>query len=304
MLTDKTVNRRFPSTQKPADAVRTSIKVRRLPVLLLALLGIVSTHDVRAQGGHGPVFGLATPTLPQGAWNIDVTLMSASRTNRAYMARQTLRYGLTEDVQLNLSVPQTIEGSAMPLRTRIGTMMAGMGDVEASVLWRVHKQYPGVGRRFETTLFFSGLYPVDGRRGGLNVGPGVHGALVTGYASRTFYAWGGGGYQRYLENDGDRPGNLGYLSAVVAWRPPVFQGDYPKPDWRIFIESVAEFVGRNQLDGASITGTAGERILVGPTFLGLYRAWGLGAGLLVPVYESFNGPEEGLRFAVNLSYWP
>ena len=271
----------------------------------LVLVGFAAAPAAHAQGGHGPVFGLATPTLPKGAWNLDATLMSAAINERAYMARGTIRYGLTEDIQLNLSVPQTIEKIPSPIRTRIGTMMAGMGDVEASMLWRFHKQYPGVGQRFESTLFLSGLYPIQDLRGGVQVGPGFHTAAVTGFASRSVYAWGGGGYQHYFEKEGDRPGDLGYLSAVVAWRPPVFQGDYPKPDWRIFVESIAEFVGRDQVDGQALPDSGGERILVGPTFLGLYRAYGLGAGVLFPVYENINGVqgEEDVRFAVNLSYW-
>ena len=268
-------------------------------------MGLASAQAVRAQGGHGPVFGLATPTLPQGTWNVDVTLMSAARGERALMARETVRYGLTPDLQLNLSIPQNIERIPSPPRTRIGTMMGGMGDVEASALWRFHVQYPGVGKRFESSLLLSGLYPTVNERGGVRVGPGVHAAAVTGYASRTFYAWGGGGYQHYIEDDGDRPGDLRYLSAVVAWRPPMFQGDYPKPDWRIFAESLFESVGRDQVAGADVSNSGGEKVFAGPTVLGLYGKWGVGAGVLFPVYQDLNGSqeEEDARLTLNLSYW-
>ncbi|MFQ5569612.1 MAG: hypothetical protein ACE5G0_08045 [Rhodothermales bacterium] len=269
------------------------------------MIGLFAAETAWAQGGHGPVFGLATPTLPQGAWNVDLTTMSVARGGRAAMVRGTLRYGLTPDVQLNLSLPAMLETISTPPNTRIGTMMGGMGDLEALVLWRFHKQYPGVGRRFESTLLVSGLYSVQDERRGVKVGPGFHAAAVTGYASRTVYAWGGGGYQRYFEKEGDRLGDLVFVSAVVAWRPPVFQGDYPKPDWRIFAESLAEFVGRDQVRGQSVTSSGGEKIFVGPTFLGLYRAWGLGAGVLFPVYQNLNGMQEKeeARLAINLSYW-
>ena len=79
-------------------------------ILSFLFLGLALVPQARAQGGHGPVFGLATPTLPQGAWNIDVTLMSAARGDRAFMARETIRYGLTPDIQLNLSVPPAHRG--------------------------------------------------------------------------------------------------------------------------------------------------------------------------------------------------
>lgn len=274
-------------------------------ILAFLFLGLALVPQARAQGGHGPVFGLATPTLPQGAWNIDVTLMSAARGKRAFMARETLRYGLTPDVQLNLSVPQLIEGIQAPLRTRIGTMMGGMGDAELSVFWRPHVQYPGVGKRFETTVIVSALYPVVAERAGVEVGPGFHAAAVTGYASRTIYAWGGGGYQHYFERDGDRPGDLRYLSAVFAWRPPLFQGDYPKPDWRIFVESLAEFIGHDQVEGTKVEASGGERVFVGPTVLGLYGKWGIGAGVLFPIYQDHSDTtaDEAARFTLNLSYW-
>ena len=279
-----------------------------LAVAFALLAGIAAgPGEARAQGGHGPVFGLATPTLPQGAWNVDATLMSPARgSRRALMSRQTVRYGWTPDVQLNLSVPVAIERLPDPPNSRVGTMMGGIGDVEASAFWRFQKTYPGVGQRFESTLMVSGLYPVRGERGGVGVGPGAHVAAVTGYASRTVYAWGGGGYQRYFETEeGDRPGDLGYLSAVVAWRPPLFQHDYPKPDVRFFVESLAEFAGRDHVGGEAVAASGGEKVFAGPTALGLYRAFGLGVGVLFPLYQNPNGAQqvENARLALNLSYW-
>lgn len=273
--------------------------------MLILLIGLIAAGPTHAQGGHGPVFSLATPTLPQGAWNADLTLMSAARSERSLMTRQTIRYGLTPDVQLNFSVPLPIERVPNPPNTRIGTMMGGIGNVEVMAIWRFHTQYLGVGRRFESSLMVSGLYPIRDERGGVGVGPGVNAAVVTGYASRTVYAWGGGGYQHYFPVGGDRPGDLFYLSGTFAWRPPFFQHDYPKPDVRFFVESVAEFAGHSQIDGTEVIDSGGEKVFVGPTFLGLYRHWGLGAGVLFPVYQNLNGvqQEEGPRFAVNLSYW-
>lgn len=273
--------------------------------LLTLLLSFIPASEVQAQGGHGPVFGLATPTLPQGAWNVDVTLMSAAREGRAVMTRLTGRYGLTPNLQLNLSVPGRLRDAGAPLHTRVGTMMGSVGDAEFSVFWRPHVQYPGVGKRFETTVIVGGLYPLIDERAGLAVGPGFHMAAVTGYASRTIYAWGGGGYQRYIEKAGDRPADLGYVSAVFAWRPPLFQRDYPRPDWRLFIESLAEFVGRDRADGRRVEASGGRRVFAGPTVLGLYGKWGVGAGVLFPIYQHHRDAAAGeqARFTLNLSYW-
>lgn len=275
-------------------------------VAVILVLGAFLGIPARAQGGHGPVFGLATPTLPKGAWNGDVTLMSVARGGkRALMARQTLRYGLTADLQLSLSIPEMLARISSPPHTRIGTMMGGMGDLEALALWRFHKRYPGVGQRIESTLLVSALVPIVAERSGVQVGSGGHAAVVTGYASRSVYAWGGLGAQAYLARNGDRLASLAYASAVVAYRPPFFQADYPKPDVRFFVEALAEVVGRDRIAGEIVAASGGERVLVGPSVLGLYRAWGFGAGVLFPVYQRLNGsqPREGARLAANFSYW-
>ena len=151
----------------------------------------------------------------------------------------------------------------------------------------------------------SALAPVVAERGGVAAGPGAHAAVVTGYASRSVYAWAGIGAQGYLSRDNDRLGPLAYASAVVGYRPPFFQGDYPKPDVRFFIEAVGEVAGSDRVEGEAVTASGGERLFVGPTVLGLYRAWGLGAGVLFPVAQRLNGPQspEAARLALNLSYW-
>lgn len=282
-------------------------------ISIAGLLLVALTGAANSQGGHGPVFGLATPTLPEGAWNLNLTGMSVTnaspersrRSERAGMIRGTAWYGLTPDVQLGLSIPATLASIDSPPNTRIGTMMGGMRDVEASALWRFQKTYPGVGKRFESSLLVSGALPIQDRPNGLGGSPGVHVAAVTGYASRTVYAWGGAGYQHRFGGDGFQPGDLAYVSAVAAWRPPVFQGDYPKPDWRVFVESLAEFTSQDEIDGEPVATSGGEKIFVGPTFLGLYRAWGLGAGVLFPVHQNLEEgqPEEGARLTLNLSYW-
>lgn len=272
-------------------------------VVGMLLLGFAPS--AAGQGGHGPVFGLQTPTLPQGAWNVDATVMTAGTGERAVMARQTTRYGVTPHLQLNLSVPLMLQRAPNPPNTRVGTMMGGMGDIEASALWRVHRQYLGVGKRFESSLLLGALAPAYGRRGNLSVGPGLHAGAVTGYASRSVYAWVGGGLQRYAERGSDRPGTLGYASAVAAWRPLIFRGDYPKPDWRIFVESLAEFTGPDQVDESRVSGTGGTKVFVGPSVLGLQGAWGLGAGVLFPAVQDLGSqePSEDLRLTFNLSYW-
>lgn len=270
-----------------------------LPVLLFGV-----ADSTTAQGGHGPVFTLATPTLGQGELSYDVMAMSVREGENAWMIRQNWHYGLTEDIQLNLSIPTTLKAIPGAPQARLGTLMGTYGDIEASGLIRFFKTYPGVGKRFESTLILSGSVPTEDQRGGLNVGPGLHSGVVTGYASRTIYAWAGGGYQYYTRQHGDQLGSITYLTGVIGYRPPLFQHDYPKPDWRIFLESVTEWIGDHRLGGQKID-SSGMKTMLGPSLLGLYGKWGLSAGILFPVYSGFDDGSntEDFRLSMILSYW-
>jgi hypothetical protein len=282
-----------------------TIVIRLLLLIIVVGLSQVVASNSYAQGGHGPVFTLATPTLGQGELSFDVMAMSTRQGNSAWMLRQNWHYGLTEDIQLNISVPTPLQRIANPPQGRLGTMMGSYGDLEVSGLFRLFKTYPGVGQRFESTLLLSGSVPTEDKRGGLHVGPSLHGGLVTGYASRTFYGWAGGGYQYYTEQHNDRLGDIAYVTGVIGYRPPVFQHDYPKPDWRIFVESVTEWVGNSKLNGAEQPNTGGTKSLLGPSVLGLYGKWGLSGGILFPVYSSFPGTQDSESYRLNfvLSYW-
>jgi len=281
------------------------ISFRILFILIIIGLSLTAVNSSHAQGGHGPVFTLATPTLGQGELSFDVMTMSTRQGNSAWMLRQNWHYGLTEDIQLNVSIPTSLQRIDNPPQGRLGTMMGSYGDLEVSGLFRFFKTYPGVGQRFESTLLLSGSVPTDDKRGGLDVGPSMHGGLVTGYASRTFYAWAGGGYQYYSQQHNDRLGDIAYVTGVIGYRPPVFQHDYPKPDWRIFVESVTEWVGDSQLNGIAQANTGGTKSLVGPSVLGLYGKWGLSGGILFPVYSSFSSSQDSESYRLNfvLSYW-
>ncbi len=258
--------------------------------------------------GHGPVFGLATPTLGDGQWSSDTGLMQM-RTDEGsrFMARETLGYGVTEDLQANLSIPLGRGGDQFmqPPRTRFGSMMGAFGDLEASLFWRFHRVAPAIGTRYESTVILGASVPTEERRSGVKVGPSLNLGLVTGYASRTWYWWIGGGMHRYFEDSGDRLGSLDYLSAVVGYRPPLFRQDYPKPDWRVFVEALAERAEKNQVGGQGNPNSGGRKLLVGPSVLGLYGKWGVSGGVLFPVEQDLNGmqAEEKYRAKFVLTYW-
>lgn len=273
---------------------------------LILFLGLSIINKAEAQG-HGPIFGLQTPTLAKGGVNLNAAGMSiATEEETSYMLRYTLFYGITEDLQVTLTTPTMIEGLQNAPRTRGNSVMPANGDIEASLWYRFFSNAFGVGKRFESTAILGVSAPTEDMRGHIAVGNSIHGAISTGYASRVWYAWIGGGYQYYFEKDNEQLGDLPYASLVIGYRPDIFMGDYPKPDWRIFVESLAEFPGDSKIDGRFFsTDERSKKVLVGPSILGLSGPWGISFGALFPVYQHLipNTPREKYRVSLNISYW-
>jgi len=275
-------------------------------IIFISFFSLSPLSTLNAQG-HGPLYGLQTPTLAKGGVDLNVAGMSLGTENEtSYMMRYLFSYGITEDLQVNLTTPTMIEQLDNAPRTRGNSNMPANGDIEASLWYRFFSNAFGVGKRFESTAILSVSTPTDDVRGQVNVGNSVHGAISTGYASRTWYAWLGGGYQYYFERNKEQLGDLPYASAVVGYRPNIFKGDYPKPDWRVFVESLAEFPGDNKFIGQqNFSDERSKKVLIGPSFLGLYGAWGISFGALFPVVQDLtpSAVKGKYRISVNLSYW-
>jgi hypothetical protein len=294
-----------PRSMKLAETFST---VNRLMASIAAMAALAAS-SVLAEG-HGPAFALATPTLGKGQWSSDTSVMSmATDEATAYTYREMIGYGIHEDLQAILTVPLGRSGESVMRtpRTRAGTMMGSGRDVEASLLWRFDREAPAIGTRRESSVIFGVAAPTEERLARTKVGTSTHVGVVTGFESRETYWWLGGGYQHYFEKDRDRLGDLYYVSAAFAWRPPVFRQDYPKPDWRIFVEALAEHSQRNKIEGEDDPNSGGNKLLLGPSVLGLSGSWGVSAGVLFPVAQDLGGDddrfEERYRAKLVLTYW-
>ncbi len=277
--------------------------------LVIGLFAAASACSVDTwASGHGPVFGLATPTLGRGAFSLDFAVMGRSGDSPMAMMRPMLGYGVTEDLQFSVSVPMPLYRQQGASPDRMMAMMPAEPDVELLVGYRFHRTSRKVGARFESTAYGGFDYPTDDVRAGVRTAPGLYGALVTGYASRTIYAWVGGLYRRYMSPTGetaDHPGDLAMYSVVFGYRPLPFRKDYPHPDWRIFVEVVGEHRARDRIAGTAVPDSGGHQIFVGPTLLGLYGSWGISGGPVFRVYENLNGsqPKDRVRLVANFTYW-
>lgn len=280
---------------------------RLVLVVCAALFGLVELAG--AQSGHGPVFGLATPTLARHGWSVEVSAMGRrANAQTSVMLRPMIEYGITEDLQVSLSlpVPVYVPEAGRPVRTMM--RMPATPDAEIVLAWRFHRDGVDVGSRFETTAFLGLTYPTDATRSGLGTAAGIWGAAATGYASRVIYAWAGGLYRRYQTPVGgtaDHPGDLLMYSLVLGYRPPFFREDFPNPDWRLFVELVGERLAADQAAGVVVAGTGGHQIFLAPTVLGLYGSWGISGGPALPIYRTLRSTQPGgdVRFVLNFSTW-
>lgn len=281
-------------------------KTSLLAIVLVLLMG--SSFSFLQASGHGPVFTLATPTNGKGGWALDLGLMGRKGEDElGAMFRAMLSYGITQDLQVSVSAPIVFESAPVPFG-RQTSMMPGNGDIEGIVAWRLHRQGADVGLRIESTAYGGIIVPGPQRVAMLrdiNQAPGFWTAGVTGFASRSHYLWGGLGYERFAESDGNQRPDLLFYSLAWAYRPPAWRKDYPHWDWRIFVEMVGERSGELQRNGIEVPGTEAHQIFVGPTTLGIYKNYAIEGGIQFPVFRDVGAKfqKEDFRFAINFSYF-
>ncbi|HEX6464235.1 MAG TPA: hypothetical protein VFZ98_07280 [Vicinamibacterales bacterium] len=275
-------------------------------LVMTALCG----HLVFASG-HGPLFGAATPTLGKGGWEFDQAWMGQvmKRPDRGgELLRTMISMGITERVQASVSTPIPLATSDLLPSGRMMSMMSFNRDIEALGAWRFTSKPVGDTARAESTVYLGGSVPLTSRVSGLSTAPATYVAASTGYASRSHYFWVGASHQHALERNGDQFGSVTSFSVVYGYRPPAWRTEYPKPDLRFFVEAVSDSTSSAHHMNQVMPDTGGRVALVGPTFLLLYKAYGIEGGALFPVYQRVNGnqPSERFRFGVNFTYffWP
>ena len=268
------------------------------------LLVVLSVSAFAFASGHGPLFGLATPTNSQGEWSFDEGIFGrAASGGEQASARTLVGYGFTPHLTMFLTIPVVIGSATLP-----PTRIQPGADFESSLAWRFQHNATKVGTRIESTAFASFVVPgaQSGFKGVAHTSnlPGVMLGAVTGTASRSNYLWFGATYTKFFEHNGDRrPGVLDY-SLVYGYRPPKWRRPPDKWDWRLFAELVGERSQEFLQADSRVAGTQAHQLFLGPTALGIYRNYTVSFGAQVPIYQDVGSmfPKERVRFAVNFSY--
>ena len=254
--------------------------------------------------GHGPVFGLATPTNSKGEWSFDSGVFGRTNSFGSQASfRELIGYGLTPHVTLSFTAP-VIFGSMSLTPTRI---QAG-DDFDAKLAWRFQHRATKVGTRFESTAFV-GLAVPGPQPGFAGIAhttnaPGTMLGAVTGMASRSNYIWIGSAFTKFYERNGNRRPDVLDYSLVYGYRPSKWRRPPDKWDWRVFGELVGERSSRFVQASAAVSETQAHQVFVGPTALGIYRNYTVSFGAQFPIYRDVGSlfPKERVRFAINFSY--
>jgi hypothetical protein len=270
--------------------------------LLWFFCGLFLAPLARADG-HGPVFGLATPTNSKGEWSFDTGLFGRSNDFGSQVSlRGLVGYGFTPHLTLSLTAPAVMGDQTLtPTRIQPGA------DFDATLKWRFQHRATKVGTRIESTAF-AGLVVPGPQSGYPNIitthTPGTMFGAVTGMASRSHYVWLGTTFTKFYEYSGaKRPDVLDY-SLVYGYRPQKWRRSPDKWDWRFFAELVGEHSGRFLQAGVAVPQTQAHQLFLGPSLLGIYRNYTISFGAQAPIYQSIGSqfPHERVRFAVNFSY--
>jgi len=254
--------------------------------------------------GHGPVFGLATPTNSKGEWSFDSGVFGRSNSFDTQASfREQIGYGFTPHLSLFFTAP-VVFGNAVLTPTRI---QPG-DDFDAKLAWRFQHRATKVGTRFESTAFVGLAVPgpqsgFPGIANTTNV-PGIMLGAVTGMASRSHYIWLGATFTKFFQHYGDQRPNVFDYSLVYGYRPLKWRRPPDKWDWRLFAELVGERSGSIQQSHVVLTNTQAHQLFLGPSALGIYRNYTVGFGAQFPIYQNVEPqfPKERVRIAVNFSY--
>jgi len=254
--------------------------------------------------GHGPVFGLATPTNSQGEWSFDQGVFGRSTSVGSQASiRELVGYGFTPHLTLSFTLPAVVGETRLP-----PTRIQPGDDFDSTVAWRFQHRATKVGTRLESTAF-AGL-AVPGPQSGFTgvakttSAPGFMVGAVTGRASLSHYVWLGATFTKFAEHSGDRRPDVFDYSLVYGYRPPKWRRTPDKWDWRLFLELVGERSNKFLQGDATVANTQAHQVFVGPSALGIYRNYTVSFGAQFPIYRDVGSdwPKERVRFAVNFSY--
>jgi hypothetical protein len=272
---------------------------------LFVLASALALPALAVAADHGPIFSYATPVNSQRELSFDTGTFGRSGSRGTQCSTGSgFGYGITPHITVNASLPATFSSGSLP-ESRI---VPG-SEWSASASWRFQHSVTSVGKRIESTASLGVVVPGPQSDSGilaqLHRAPGVAGTLATGFASRSQYAWLGGGYTRFAAAAHDRRPDTLSWSAVYGYRPARLRRGYDQWDYRGFAELTGEHTGNVRLSSAVLPNSSTTSLWLGPSVLAIFKNVAIAAGVQAPLYRDASASlygREQVRFAINFSY--
>jgi hypothetical protein len=141
--------RDFPSAGGEAIEKEENMLDLRTSQLAVAIAALLAVGRPLGGADHGPVFGLATPTNPQGGWSFDLGVNGRGGTGVTSTLEAELSYGVTQNLKLAVFGPVVFEPDPYP-RSSVTENTPISGDFSGLAWWRFQKK-DFAGKRFEST---------------------------------------------------------------------------------------------------------------------------------------------------------
>jgi hypothetical protein len=272
---------------------------------LFVLASALALPALAVAADHGPIFSYATPVNSQRELSFDTGIFGRSGSRGTQCSTGSgFGYGITPHITVNASLPATFSSGSLP-ESRI---VPG-SEWSAGASWRFLHSVTSVGKRIESTASLGVVVPGPQSDSGilaqLHRAPGVAGTLATGFASRSQYAWLGGGYTRFAAAAHDRRPDTLSWSAVYGYRPARLRRAYDQWDYRGFAELTGEHTGNVRLSSAVLPNSSTTSLWLGPSILAIFKNVAIAAGVQAPLYRDASASlygREQVRFAINFSY--
>jgi hypothetical protein len=241
---------------------------------------------------HEPIFGVGPRTIWKNGFGLQAGIdRDKSQREESLALEYHALYGITANWSVTAQSRQVID--------QFGAGETGLGDLLIRTKYRFYRDdVPG--GVFHSAVMVGAEFPV-GVAGLSSESTDVFAGLSAAFEGRRWLAFGTGRYRVNTKGTGDvNRGNV-FLYDVALGLRPVKTGYY-QPDLVLMAELNGQVFAEREVQGRSVDGSAGDRLLAGFGAWVTYRNWAFKPGVQFPVYSNVTGGNLEYRFVAAVEF--
>lgn len=280
----------------------TPLSYRLLPLAAALLFVLGGAREVAAQAmpsgawqppattnKHEPIFGIGPRTIWQGGLGFEAGLdRDKSQREESWGIDYHALYGLTSNWAVSADLHQVLDAD-----------QEGFSDLMVRSKYRFYRNdLPG--GVFHAAVMGGVELPTGATGIGSGSTDGFAG-LSGAYEGRRWLAFLTGRYRVNTEGTGGlKRGNVFLYDAALGVRP--VKTGYYQPDVVLMGELNGQIFGERALNGETLAGSSGDRLLAGLGAWITYRNWAVKPGLQLPVYNNLQGGDLDYRLVLSVEF--